>query len=63
MGLVLKSTLLVTLMRLDVISFHIISIGSHTGHHKSLHGLEASLAVFCDTAVSNSVAFYIKFTY
>jgi len=52
-----------TLKHLDVISFRIISIGSYTGHHKSLQGLEASLEVFCDPTLSDSVAFYIISTY
>jgi hypothetical protein len=63
MGLVLKSTLLVTLLHLDVISFSMISIGNYTGHHKSHQGLEASLEVFCNTVLSNSVVFCMKFTY
>jgi len=50
-------------MHLDVISFCIISIGSYTGHNKSLQSLEASLEVFCDTDLSNAVAFYIISTF
>jgi hypothetical protein len=63
MGLVLKSTLLVTLLHLDVISFSMISIGSYKGQHKNLQSLETSLEIFCDTALSNHVAFSMNFTY
>jgi len=62
-GTSFKEHLLVTLLHLDVISFSMTSIGNYTGHHKSLQGLEASLEVFCNTVLSNSVVFCMKFTY
>jgi hypothetical protein len=60
MGLVLNSTLLVTLSPIEVtcISFSTVSIGSYTWQLTSFQGLEESLEVFCDTAVSYFVAFY-----